>query len=150
MTKKVSLVLLLVGLMLVGIVGSASADVLTGKGKIVAHGRGFIYVQGTLKNFALSGKGTLIYSDRGRVDVPIINGEGTIETLPNGTIRITDFDGTFRLQDADQVTVNFVGHDIHMAAKGKGFMILRGSGHYRVAGQGGHWTTSDARIDFDG
>ena len=149
MTKKVSLVLVLVGLMLVGIVGSVSADVLRGKGTVVAHGRGFVYVEADLRTFALSGKGTLIYSDRGEKDTPIINGEGTVERLPNGTVRITDFDGTFRLHNADDVTINFIGYDIDLLARGKGFMILRGSGTYRVGGHGGTWTATDTRVDFE-
>lgn len=132
MWKKLSLVMLVVVIASLSFAAIASADSVNGNGWLQAEGDGKACMTGDATTLTVSGNGVLWYFDDGEVDTPVITGEGFRRELSNGWVRWEGFDGTFNLEEADQIIVCLHGENINLYVEGQGAVKLTGRGSYET------------------
>jgi len=132
MWKKLSLVVLAVVIASLSFAAIASADLVNGNGWLQAEGDGKACMAGDATILTVSGDGVLWYFDDGEVDIPAVVGEGFRQEFGNGWVRWKGFDGTFSLEDADQITVCLRGENISLYVEGQGVVELTGHGSYET------------------
>ena len=153
MWKKLSLMVLVLALASFAVAAVASADSVAGSGWITADGRGRVCLIGNADNISLSGNGVLWYFDGGEEDTPTVTGWGNAQKYASDWVRWRGVNGTFSLQDADEVIVCLRGWNIHLEAEGAGVVRLIGHGHYETGGDGvptlsGSWAPAGQEIQL--
>jgi len=132
MWKKLTILTLALVLITLSMAAVASADSVHGNGWLEAQGNGRACMSGNADAITISGNGVLWYFDDGEVDIPAVVGEGFRQEFGNGWVRWKGFDGTFSLEDADQITVCLRGENISLYVEGQGVVELTGHGSYET------------------
>jgi len=143
--KQKLLVVLLVAILTLGVAGIASADQVSGQGKLEAWGDGLAGIRGE-GVVDVSGNGVLYFKDVNGDATWSIEGDGFRVGMQNGWIAWVGFDGTFHAEGT-RIAVALHGTDIVLTAEGIGWALLRGEGHYIINGEDGEWTGEVQRLD---
>ena len=115
---------------------------LGGRGKLTASGDGKATMSGDMEAKISARGGILTISDyNGNAEVDV-TGYVTKEDIGDGVVRYRGFDGTADISGSS-VTVEILGDEIELTAKGIGSVILRGYGTYDVEKDGRYMSSND-------
>jgi hypothetical protein len=143
MTVVVALSLLVVLTPMVA--ATAQAEEVEGCGRLWARGAGYAKVHGDgVVDVSAHGVGTVAVKGS---EVLRAQGWGRRWDLPDGTTVFAGWQGHIHIQGRD-LGVRMVGGIIEFTAAGRGWVFLKGRGHYRVNGQPGNWTVEGIRLEL--
>ena len=148
MWKKITVLVLTLVLVSMSVAAVASADSVSGSGWLHAEGTGRACMTGNADSLTISGTGVLWYFDGGEEDTPLVTGQGVHRKFASGWQRWKGFDGTFTLEDADQIIVCLRGRHVALDVDGRGAVRLVGYGHYETGHDIGRWSLFGKQLEL--
>ncbi len=135
MKRKGLIVLVLVMVMALTASAVALADTVEGEGTIVAHGAGMAALRGNgVVNIRGHGVGTVWIAGADQLEVA---GNGYRHEFERGVL-LVGWDGRIHAE-GERLNVRMVGGMIDFEATGRGVVVLKGDGWYRLGDREGRW-----------
>jgi hypothetical protein len=121
----------------------AEAAQVRGSGWLAAKGSGYAGIHGDGR-IRIVGHGLGTVRIKGAEEIRA-EGRGRRYDLPNGTTFLVGWRGRVHIE-GHRLDVDMLGANIEFAARGTGWVFLKGRGRYRANGEPGLWTLKGVRV----